>query len=128
MPPTRRQRAREEFTTATHPVWAVLKCVLLTNLLVGFVACAYDIQIGMGIVSGTLLILIVSLCLRIIGICSYEIECVNEQPPTEQTPTIARVPIQKQEYVLVSNPDMSIYIGTRTFPSQPSSTAYPPPY
>lgn len=117
------------YRTNPHPVWSVLKCVLLLNLLVGFVACAYNVQMGMGIVVGTVILIGFALFLRVIGVCPDR-SWVNTPPPPERTPP-ARTPvrpIEKQEYVLVSNPDMSIYIGTRAFPEQPSSSAYPPPY
>ena len=107
-----------ERTRSRHPVWSLLKCLLLLNLLAGFVACAYDIQIGMGIVAGTVVLMGAALCLRIMGVCpDRTIYWVNTPPPTRPA-TGAPRPIQKQEYVLVSNPDMSIYIGTRALPSR----------
>lgn len=127
MPPS----LRERFTNRPHPVWSLLKCVLLMNLLAGFVTCAYNVQIGMGIVAGTVILMIVGLCLRIIGVCPdrttfwYNTEPVARRQPSPRTPVR---PIEKQEYILVSNPDLSISIGTRAFPSQPPATAYPPPY
>ena len=116
-----------ERTRSRHPVWSLLKCILLLNLLAGFVACAYDIQIGMGIVAGTVVLMSAALCLRILGVCPDRTTYWENTPARTPARTPVR-PIEKQEYVLVSNPDMSIYIGTRQFPAQPSPTAYPPPY
>lgn len=110
-----------------HPVWSLLKCVLLLNVLAGFVACAYNIQIGMGIVSGTVILMVVSLLLRIIGICPDRVfDSFPRAPPPPPTrrPTV----IQKHEYILVSNPDRTISVGTRVLAQQPSASAYPPPY
>jgi len=115
------------YSTRPHPVWSVLKCILLLNLLAGFVACAYNIQMGMGIVVGTVVLMGVALCLRITGVCPDRTTYWTNTPARTPTRTTVR-PIEKQEYVLVSNPDMSVYIGTRAFPSQPSSASYPPPY
>jgi hypothetical protein len=94
-------------------------------LLVGFVTSAYNVQVGMGIVAATVILMIIALCLRIIGVCPDYNMVWTDSPIVSARPPR---PIQKQEYVLVSNPDLSISIGTRTFPSQPSSAAYPPPY
>ena len=99
----------------------------MLNLLAGFVTCAYNVQIGMGIVSGTVILMGVALCLRILGVCPDRTTYWETIPARTPARTPVR-PIQKQEYVLVSNPDMSIYIGTRALPSQPSSAEYPPPY
>ena len=118
---------RRERTRSRHPVWSLLKCILMLNLLAGFVTCAYNVQIGMGIVSGTVILMIVALCLRIMGVCPDRTTYWANTPPSTGARPPPR-PIQKQEYVLVSNPDMSIYIGTRALPSQPSSAEYPPPY
>jgi hypothetical protein len=111
-----------------HPVWALLKCVLLLNVLAGFVACAYNIQIGMGIVSGTVILMIVALLLRIIGVCPDRTSSFPRAlpPPPTRRPTV----IQKHEYILVSNPDRTISVGTRVLAQQPSASmaAYPPPY
>ena len=135
MPPS---LSREhQVTNRPHPVWSLLKCVLLLNLLAGFVTCAYNVQIGMGIVAGTVVLMIVGLCLRIIGVCPdrttfwYNTEPVVRRQPSAPPRTPPRTPIrpiEKQEYILVSNPDLSISIGTRAVPSQPPATAYPPPY
>jgi len=115
-------------TRRKHPVWSLVKCLILTNLLVGFVTCAYNVQIGMGIVSGTVILMIVMLLLRIIGLCPDRItHWVNTPPLTLPTPP-RPTRIQKQEYVLVSNPDMSVYIGTRVCAQQPPASEYPPPY
>ena len=113
------------YSSRQHPVWSLLKCVLLTNLLIGFVTTAYNIQVGMGIVCGTLFLMLGALSLRICGVCPDQITYWSDLPA--RTPPRAP-PGQKQEYVLVTNPDMSMSIGTRAFPSQPSSAAYPPPY
>ena len=111
-----------------HPVWALLKCVLLLNVLAGFVACAYNVQIGMGIVSGTVILMVVALLLRIIGVCPDR-TTMSHAPMRVPTPPIRRpTVIQKQDYVLVSNPDMTISIGTRVLAQQPSASVYPPPY
>ena len=111
-----------------HPVWALLKCVLLLNILAGFVACAYNIQIGMGIVSGTVILMVVALLLRIIGVCPDRVfdSFPRALPPPTRRPTV----IQKHEYILVSNPDRTISVGTRVLAQQPSASmaAYPPPY
>jgi hypothetical protein len=94
------------------------------NVLAGFVTCAYNIQIGMGIVSGTVILMVVALLLRIIGICPDR-TWVNTPPRAPpRRPTV----IQKQEYILVSNPDRTISVGTRVFAQQPSASEYPPPY
>lgn len=107
-----------------HPVWALLKCLLLMNILAGFVTCAYNIQIGMGIVSGTVILMVVALLLRIIGICPDRTTFWTGNTPLPRRPTV----IQKQEYILVSNPDRTISVGTRVLAQQPSASAYPPPY
>lgn len=122
-----------------HPVWALLKCLLLSNLIAGFVMCAYNVQIGMGIVSGTVILMVVALLLRIIGVCPdrtiYWSDTAAPRPPLTRAPPRPPPPtvIQKQDYVLVSNPDMTISIGTRVLAQQPPSSAslaetYPPPY
>jgi hypothetical protein len=120
----------ERFTNRPHPVWSLLKCTLLINLLGGVVTCAYNIQIGMGIVTGTVILMVIGACLRIIGVCpDRTILWYNSAEPVarreRRTPAY---PIEKQEYILVSNPDLSISIGTRAFPSQPPANQYPPPY
>lgn len=107
-----------------------MKCILTLNLIAGFVTTAYNVQIGMGIVAGTLVIMIIALCLRIIGMCP---DYNNNNAMWTESPVLTRqaprpTVIQKQEYILVSNPDTSITIGTRVFAQQPSSTLYPPPY
>jgi hypothetical protein len=110
----------------THRVWSLLRYLLLMNLIAGFVTCAYNVQIGMGIVSGTVILMIVALLLRIIGLCPDRTIYLRDEPrPITRTPPR---PIQKQEYILVSNPDMSITIGTRVFPVQPPASEYPPTY
>ena len=125
-------------TQRKHPVWALLKCLLLSNLIAGFVMCAYNVQIGMGIVSGTVVIMVVALLLRIIGVCPdrtiyWSDTAAPPRPPLTRAPPRPPPPtvIQKQDYVLVSNPDMTISIGTRVLAQQPSSASlaaeYPPP-
>ena len=102
-------------TLHTHPVWSIMKCILMVNLLVGFVTSAYNVQVGMGIVAGTVILMIIALCLRIIGVCpDYNMVWTD-------SPIVSARPIEKQEYILVSNPDMSISVGMRTFAPQPPS-------
>ena len=104
------------YSSRMHPVWTLTKCVLLTNVLIGFVTSAYNIQVGMGIVSGTLFLMLAALSLRICGVCPDQITYWSDPPVRTHGRTPPR---QKEEYVIVTNPDMSISIGTRAFPSQP---------
>ena len=105
-------------TLHTHPVWSIMKCILMVNLLVGFVTSAYNVQVGMGIVAGTVILMIIALCLRIIGVCPDYNMVWTDSPIVSARPPR---PIEKQEYILVSNPDMSISVGMRTFAPQPPS-------
>ena len=111
-------------TLHTHPVWSIMKCVLLVTLLGGFVTTAYNVQIGMGIVAGTVILMILALCLRIIGVCP-DYNMVWTDSPVLSTQQQRRLPrptvIEKQEYILVSNPDTTISVGTRVFAPQPPS-------
>ena len=116
-------------TRRKHPIWSLIKCLLLSNLIAGFVACAYNVQIGMGIVSGTVIFMIVMLLLRILGLCPDRTTYwTNTPPPRTPPPPHRPSTIQKQEYVLVSNPDTTVWIGTRVFAQQPPPGQYPPPY
>jgi len=90
----------------------------MVNLLVGFVTSAYNVQVGMGIVAGTVILMIIALCLRIIGVCPDYNMVWTDSPIVSARPPR---PIEKQEYILVSNPDMSISVGMRTFAPQPPS-------
>jgi len=122
----------QRFTNRTHPIWTTLRCILLFNLLAGFVACAYNIQIGMGIIAASVALMGVALLLRIIGVCpdrttywfNSDSPTLPTRAPSPPRPTI----VQKQEYVLVSNPDTTVSIGTRVFAPQPPASEYPPPY
>jgi hypothetical protein len=106
-----------------------MKFILLANALIGFVACAYNIQLGMGIVSGTVMLAIVCLCLRIIGVCGDYIVTPDESPPSYTPPPYTEIQRQRQiqiqiqrqkrDYVIVTNPDRTISVATQAFAEQP---------
>jgi hypothetical protein len=111
---------RRQIVYRAHPMWSLMKFILLTNVLIGFVTCAYNIQIGMGIVSGTVMLAIVCLCLRIIGVCADYVVTPDES--SSYTPplyTERQRQTQKRDYIIVTNPDRTISVATRAFSEQP---------